>query len=124
MARIEFAGVSAAAAKARPVLLEKAGDVIFAANFDRTFRSAVGALLAIVDFKKRKIALWLLNISGRAGGNAISELTLTILTAIAQFERQRIGEHIADSKAQLIHDSRQAGRTKPFGYQLRPHRGW
>jgi DNA invertase Pin-like site-specific DNA recombinase len=37
------------------------------------------------------------------------ELILTILPSVTQFERQRIGERIADSKAQLIRDGRQGG---------------
>ena len=104
------------------LLLEKAEDVIIAANFDRTFRSAVGALLTIADLKNGKITLRLLNIGSCVGGNAISELTLMILSAIAHFEQQRIGARIADSKAQLIHNGRQLGGTKPFDYELGPHR--
>ena len=81
-----------------------AGDVVICAKLDRVFRSALDALETIASFKRRKISLWLLDLGGDCSGNGISELVLTIMSAVAQFERARIGERIADAKAAMRHN--------------------
>lgn len=40
------------------------------------------------------------------------------MSAVAEFDRKRISERVRDSKAQLRHDGRHQGGTRPFGYQL------
>ena len=63
---------------------------------DRMFRSAADALHVIEG--RRKISLWLLDLGNDCSGNGISELIITILAAVAQFERGLISERIKDAK--------------------------
>ena len=93
------------------------GDQVIAAKLDRVFRSALDALETIEAFKRRKISLWLLDLGGDCSGNGISELVLTIMSAVAQFERARIGERIADAKAAMRHNGLHQGGTRPFGFR-------
>jgi hypothetical protein len=65
---------------------------------DRCFRSAFDALTTIESFKKRKISLWLLDLGGDVSGNGISELMMTVLAAVAQFERTLISERKFSSR--------------------------
>jgi putative DNA-invertase from lambdoid prophage Rac len=96
----------------------QAGDTVIASRMDRCFRSAFDALATIEGFKKRKIGLWLLDLGGDVSGNGISELTMTILAAVAQFERGLIRERIKDAKANLRRSRRHQGGNRPFGWQL------
>ena len=99
------------------------GDIVVSPKLDRCFRSALDALSVIADFKARQIHLWLLDLGGDCSGNGISELMLTVLAAVAQFERTRLAERILDSKAELRRTGRHQGGTKPFGWRLGPPAG-
>jgi putative DNA-invertase from lambdoid prophage Rac len=94
------------------------GDVVVAAKMDRMFRSAADALRVIEDFKRRRISLWLLDLGNDCSGNGISELIVTILAAVAQFERSLISERTKDVKANLRRNNRHQGGTRPFGYRF------
>jgi DNA invertase Pin-like site-specific DNA recombinase len=94
------------------------GDIVIAARMDRCFRSALDALQTIQGFRQRKISLWLLDLGGDVSGNGIAELIMTILAAVAQFERSLISERIKDSKVNLRRQGKHQGGTRPFGYQL------
>ncbi len=96
----------------------KPGDQVIAAKLDRVFRSALDALETIASFKQRKISLHLLDLGGDVSGNGISELVLTIMSAVAQFERARIGERIADAKSAMRLRGVHLGCARPFGWQL------
>ena len=93
------------------------GDVVIAARMDRCFRSALDALRTIEDFKRRKISLWLLDL-GDVSGNGVSELIVTVLAAVAQFERTLISERIKDAKRNLRRGNRHQGGSRPFGYRF------
>jgi DNA invertase Pin-like site-specific DNA recombinase len=97
----------------------KPGDVILATKLDRMFRSALDALTVIKSLQARKVSLWLLDLGGDVSGNGIAELMLTVLAAVAQFERHRIGERIRDAKRHQ-HEAGQflGGRRPPFGWRL------
>jgi putative DNA-invertase from lambdoid prophage Rac len=94
------------------------GDVMIAAKMDRCFRSAFDALATIEGFKKRRISLWLLDLGGDVSGNGISELIMTVLAAVAQFERSLISERIKDAKRNLRRGNKHQGGKRPFGYQF------
>jgi len=93
------------------------GDVVIAANMDRVFRSALDARRTIEDFKRRNIALWLLDL-GDVSGNGVSELIVTVLAAVAQFERTLISERIKDAKRNLRRANKHQGGGRPFGWRL------
>jgi DNA invertase Pin-like site-specific DNA recombinase len=94
------------------------GDIVVAARMDRCFRSAFDALETIKGFKSRKIALWLLDL-GDVSGNGISELIVTVLAAVAQFERSLISERIVAAKQNQRRAGKHLGGSRPFGYRLK-----
>jgi DNA invertase Pin-like site-specific DNA recombinase len=102
---------------ARLLAMVRPGDVVIAARMDRCFRSALDALRTIEDFKRRKIALWLLDL-GDVSGNGVSELIVTVLAAVAQFERTLISERIKDAKRNLRRANKHQGGGRPFGYRF------
>jgi DNA invertase Pin-like site-specific DNA recombinase len=94
------------------------GDVVVAAKMDRMFRSALDALQTIAEFKKRRISLWLLDLGNDCSGNGISELIMTVLAAVAQFERGLISERIKDAKRNLRRANKHQGGARPFGWRF------
>ena len=96
----------------------KKGDVVIAPKLDRLFRSALDALQTIAEFKRRKIGLWLLHLGNDCSGNGISELIMTVLAAVAQFERGLISERIKDAKRNLRRAGRHQGGGRPFGWRF------
>jgi putative DNA-invertase from lambdoid prophage Rac len=91
---------------------------VIAAKMDRCFRSAFDALGTIEGFKRHKISLWLLDLGGDVSGNGISELIMTVLAAVAQFERSLISERIKDAKRNLRRGNKHQGGKRPFGWKF------
>ena len=94
------------------------GDVIVAAKLDRMFRNALDALQTMQSFRDRRISLWLLDLGNDCTGNGIAELIMTVLAAVAQFERGLISERIRDAKRNLRRQGRHQGGMRPFGYEI------
>jgi putative DNA-invertase from lambdoid prophage Rac len=103
---------------ARLVAKLQPGDVVIAAKLDRMFRSAWDALNVIRDFQRRRNSLWLLDLGGDVSGDGIAKLVLTILAAIAEFERERIGERIRDAKRHQRRTGQYLGGDRPFGWRI------
>ncbi len=81
--------------------LAQRGDTLVASKLDRMFRSASDCLAVVEAFKARGVSLFLLDLNGGAddvSGNGIARLFLTIVSAFAEFERDRIGERIRATK--------------------------
>lgn len=95
----------------------KEGDAVIALKLDRMFRSAGDAVQQLEEFKKRKIKLFLLDM-GEVTGNGIAAMVFTILSAVAQFERERIAERISESKALAKSQNRYTGGVVPFGFDV------
>lgn len=94
-----------------------AGDIIITPKLDRMFRSSVDALNVLADLQVRRVSLHMIDLGGDVTGNGISKLVFTILSAVAEAERDRIRERISDVKR----DQRRRGRflggaRPPFGY--------
>ncbi len=100
----------------------KAGDAVIALKLDRMFRSAGDAVQQLEEFKKKKIKLFLLDM-GEVTGNGIAAMVFTILSAVAQFERERIAERIAESKALAKSQGRYTGGVIPFGFDVIENEG-
>lgn len=96
----------------------KPGDVVIASKLDRMFRSATDALRVLEDMKKRGVSLILLDMGGDVTGDGIAQLVFTILSAVAQFERERLQERIKDVKEDQRKRNRYLGGSRPFGYVL------
>jgi putative DNA-invertase from lambdoid prophage Rac len=77
------------------------GDVIITAKLDRAFRSAADALGTLEEMKDQGVGLHMIDLGGDVTGNGISKLVFTILSAVAENERDRIRERIRDVKRHL-----------------------
>ncbi|SDF29460.1 recombinase family protein [Bosea robiniae] len=93
-----------------------AGDVIITSKLDRMFRSALDALDVLKQLKARDVSLHMIDLGGDVTSNGISKLVFTILSAVAEAERDRIRERIADVKRDQRRRGRYLGGAVPFGY--------
>jgi len=94
-----------------------AGDIIITPKLDRMFRSAVDALNVLQELKDRGISLHMIDLGGDVTGNGVSKLVFTILSAVAEAERDRIRERIRDVKRDQRRRGKFLGGTRPpFGY--------
>ena len=60
----------------------------------------------------------MIDLGGDVTGNGISKLVFTILSAVAEAERDRIRERIADVKRDQKTRGRFLGGSRPFGWQI------
>ena len=96
----------------------KPGDVIITPKLDRMFRSALSALGVLEGLKQQGVSLHMIDLGGDVTGNGISKLVFTILSAVAEAERDRIRERIADVKRDQKTRGRFLGGSRPFGWQI------
>jgi DNA invertase Pin-like site-specific DNA recombinase len=94
------------------------GDVVVTAKLDRMFRSALDALDVLRQLKERGISLYMVDLGGDVTGNGISKLVFTILSAVAEAERDRIRERVRDVKRDQKERHRFLGGAVPFGWKL------
>jgi DNA invertase Pin-like site-specific DNA recombinase len=87
-------------------------------KLDRMFRSSLDALNVLGDLKNRDVALHMIDLGGDVTGNGISKLVFTILSAVAEAERDRIRERILDVKSDQRKRNRFLGGTAPFGWKV------
>lgn len=98
----------------------KPGDVIVTAKLDRMFRSALDALDVLAKLKARGVSLHMIDLGGDVTGNGISKLVFTILSAVAEAERDRIRERVSQVKADQKARNRYLGGKVPFGFRPAP----
>ena len=65
------------------------GDIIVTPKLDRMFRNASDALVTLEELKRQGVGLHMLDLGGDVTGNGISKLVFTILSAVAENERDR-----------------------------------
>ena len=94
------------------------GDAVVTAKLDRMFRSALDALDVLRRFRDRGVRLHMVDLGGDVVGNGVSKLVFTILSAVAEAERDRIRERVADVKADQRSRGRYLGGTVPFGWRV------
>jgi DNA invertase Pin-like site-specific DNA recombinase len=102
----------------RLLAIAKTRDVIITARLDRAFRSAADALVTLEEFKHQGIGLHMIDLGGDVCGNGISKLVFTILSAVAENERDRIRERIRDVKRHLASQGIYGGGKRPFGFDV------
>jgi DNA invertase Pin-like site-specific DNA recombinase len=98
--------------------LVQAGDTIITPKLDRCFRSALDALDVLQQLKARGVSLHMMDLGGDVTSNGVSKLVFTILSAVAEAERDRIRERIADVKRDQKQRGRYLGGSIPFGYRV------
>ena len=91
----------------------KKGDVLVIAKLDRAWRSTRDALACIEEFKKRGVSVHLVDLGGDIC-DGISQLVMTIMSAVAQWERERIGERTRDAKREQARKGLYAGGKVPW----------
>lgn len=94
----------------------KSGDVVIASKLDRMFRSAGDAVTMFEEFKAAGVDLILYDISAEPLSSAVGKMTLTILAAVADMERQRIMERTAAGRAAKKAKGGAVGEV-PFGFR-------
>jgi DNA invertase Pin-like site-specific DNA recombinase len=94
----------------------KPGDVLITAKLDRMFRSALDALDVLAKLKARNVCLHMIDLGGDVTGNGISKLVFTILSAVAEAERDRIRERVSQVKRDQKDRGRYLGGKVPFGF--------
>lgn len=96
----------------------KAGDVLITPKLDRMFRSALDALDVLAKLKTRGVSLHMIDLGGDVTGNGISKLVFTILSAVAEAERDRIRERVTQVKRDQRQRNRYLGGIVPFGFRV------
>jgi DNA invertase Pin-like site-specific DNA recombinase len=94
------------------------GDVVISPKLDRCFRSSIDALEVLQALKDGGVSLHLIDMGGDVTGSGISKLLFTILSAVAEAERDRIRERISDVKRDQRQRGRYLGGKVPFGYRV------
>lgn len=93
------------------------GDVIIAAKLDRMFRDARDALNVADDLRERGVELVLLDLgTSSVTTNGIAKVVFTVLSAFAEFQRDRIRENQRDGIASKRANGGAVGHA-PFGYR-------
>jgi DNA invertase Pin-like site-specific DNA recombinase len=98
--------------------LLKPGDVVITPKLDRMFRSALDALDVLGQLRKRNVSLHMIDLGGDVTGNGIAKLVFTILSAVAEAERDRTRERVAEVKRDQKAHNRYLGGTAPFGWHV------
>ena len=62
------------------------------------FRSALNALHELERLREQRVTLHMIDLGGDVTSNGVSRLVFTILSAVAEAERDRIRERISDVK--------------------------
>lgn len=82
------------------------------------FRSAQDALNVAADLRDKGVHLHLLDIGGEVTGNGAAKLVFTILSAVAEMARERIGERVRSVKQHLRQGGYFTGGKLARGYRL------
>jgi len=98
--------------------LAQPGDSIITPKLDRMFRSALDALAVLSRLRERSVALHMVDLGGDVATNGISKLVFTILSAVAEAERDRTRERVAEVKRDQRQRNRYLGGTPPFGWRV------
>jgi putative DNA-invertase from lambdoid prophage Rac len=96
------------------------GDAVLTPKLDRMFRSALDALRVLDQLRARQVRLHLLDLGGDVTGDGISKLVFTILSAVAEAERDRLRERIGEVKRDQRGRGRFLGGKRPVGYRVGP----
>jgi putative DNA-invertase from lambdoid prophage Rac len=95
----------------------KPGDVVITPKLDRMFRSALDALDVLGKLKEQGVSLHMIDLGGDTTGNGVSKLVFTILSAVAEAERDRIRERITEVKQDQRRRGEFLGGIAPYGFR-------
>ncbi len=103
---------------ARLLASVRKGDAIITPKLDRMFRNASDALTTLEELKGEGVSLHMIDLGGDVTANGISKLVFTILSAVAENERDRIRERIRDVKRDLASKGVFSGGRRQFGFDI------
>ena len=95
----------------------RAGDVVVSTKLDRAFRNSADAALTLEALQSMGVDLVLADMGTRpVGEDAAAKLMFGVMTNVATFERARIAERIAETKAYQKARGTYLGGIVPFGF--------
>jgi DNA invertase Pin-like site-specific DNA recombinase len=94
------------------------GDTLIVAKLDRAFRNAADALATAEQLKAQKVDLVVADMGSEpVTQNGVSRMFFGMLALVAEFERERIRERLADGRGAKRAAGGHIGGTAPFGYR-------
>ena len=94
------------------------GDIVIASKMDRIFRSAIDALATVDEFQKMGVSLILLDMGLEpVNASGAAKLFFTMLAAMAEWERGRIAERMAEGRAGKKAKGGLIGGSAPYGFK-------
>lgn len=106
----------------RLVACVEEGDVIVVTKLDRLFRNFRDLADRMEWAKKRGVSLVLLDLNVDTG-TPVGQMLASIVGAVAQFERDRMRERLAETIRLRKAQGRPVARNAPYGYRLSGPRG-
>lgn len=97
----------------------EAGSMIIGMKLDRVFRDAHDAAGTLKALKRKGVGLYLRDLGGDVTASNVSALVFGLLSNVAEFERSRIAERIADCKRTQRAQSRFLGGDVPLGFTVK-----
>lgn len=95
------------------------GDTLIVAKLDRAFRNAADALHMAEQWKRQGVDLILADMGSEpVTQNGVSKMFFGMLALVAEFERERIKERLAEGRAGKKTKGGHVGGTAPFGYRV------
>jgi DNA invertase Pin-like site-specific DNA recombinase len=93
------------------------GDTLIVAKLDRAFRNAADALATAEQLKAEKIDLVVADMGSEpVTQNGVSRMFFGMLALVAEFERERIRERLADGRGAKRAAGGHIGGQTPFGF--------
>lgn len=96
----------------------EAGSIIVGVRLERVFRDAHDAAGTLKALKRKGVGLYLRDLGGDVTASNVSALVFGLLSNVAEFDRSRIAERIADSKRTQRAQSRFLGGDVPLGFRI------
>jgi putative DNA-invertase from lambdoid prophage Rac len=94
------------------------GDTLIVAKMDRAFRNAADALVTAGALKDRKIDLIISDMGSEpVTQNGVSRMFFGMLALVAEFERDRLRERVAEGRTAKRISGGHIGGATPFGYR-------
>lgn len=103
---------------ARLLAAVEPGSVIVGVKLDRVFRDAHDAAGTLKALRRKGVGLYLRDLGGDVTASNVSALVFGLLSNVAEFERSRIAERIADCKRTQRAQSRFLGGDVPLGFKV------
>jgi DNA invertase Pin-like site-specific DNA recombinase len=95
------------------------GDTVIVAKLDRAFRNAADALATAEAWKAQGVNLIVADMGAEpVTQNGVSKMFFGMLALVAEFERERIKERLAEGRAGKASKGGHVGGSAPFGYRV------